>query len=134
MTMHSAQPDPLIAAELDRVAQLLRSLGEPSRLEILNHLRTGEHRVGELAEHLGLAQSTTSAHLAVLREAGVVSVRSDGRASVYALTAPDELAKLIAATVGLLGVGPVRVHAEAEAGHRTRRPVATSHRHPREVQ
>lgn len=130
--MHSVQPDTLIAAELQRVAQLLRSLGEPSRLEILNHLRTGEHRVGELAEHLGLAQSTTSAHLAVLREAGVVSVHSDGRASVYALTSPDELAKLIAATEGMLGAGPTPI--DADVPHRTRRPGTTRHRHPREAQ
>ena len=40
------------------LAAVLSVLADPTRLAILSHLRGGEHRVGELAEHLGLAQST----------------------------------------------------------------------------
>ena len=36
-------------------AAVLSVLGDPTRLAVLSHLRGGEHRVGELAEHLGLA-------------------------------------------------------------------------------
>lgn len=88
--------------DLRPVIQLFHSLAEPSRLEILDHLRLGDHRVGELAEHLQLAQSTTSAHLAVLRASGLVSVRTDGRSSVYSLNGAPELAALIAAAASLL--------------------------------
>lgn len=88
------------------LADLLHALAEPSRLAVLRHLRLGEHRVVELTEHLGLAQSTTSAHLAVLRERGLVSVRSDGRASLYALAAPAELDALLAAAEALLATAP----------------------------
>lgn len=49
-------------------AALFRSLGDPTRLAILGHLQLGEHRVRDLTAHLGLAQSTVSAHLACLRD------------------------------------------------------------------
>jgi DNA-binding transcriptional ArsR family regulator len=80
-----------------RLAQLLHSLAEPARLSIVRHLALGEHRVVDLTEHLGLAQSTTSAHLAVLRDAGIVTVRADGRSSLYGLAAPAELDALLEA-------------------------------------
>src|SRR6476469_6833735 len=66
-------------------AFLFRSLADPARLTILRHLALGEHRVVDLTAHLGLAQSTTSAHLACLRDCGLVSVRTVGRSSVYSL-------------------------------------------------
>ncbi len=81
---------------------LLHGLAEPARLAIARHLALGEHRVSELTEHLGLAQSTTSAHLAVLRESGLVRVRVEGRASVYSLAAPAELDALLRAAEALL--------------------------------
>ena len=59
--------------------RLFRSLADPARLAILRHLTLGEHRVVDLTAHLGLAQSTTSAHLACLRDCGLVSVRTVGR-------------------------------------------------------
>ncbi|MDN5572158.1 MAG: metalloregulator ArsR/SmtB family transcription factor [Propionibacteriaceae bacterium] len=94
------EPDPR-APRLPALAHLLAALAEPARLSLLRHLTLGEHRVVELTAHLGLAQSTTSAHLARLRECGLVSVRSDGRASVYALVAPAELDALLAAAEAL---------------------------------
>lgn len=47
---------------LSAAACLFRSLGDPGRLAILRHLTLGEHRVVDLTEHLGLAQSTVSGH------------------------------------------------------------------------
>ncbi|WP_054820853.1 ArsR family transcriptional regulator [Arthrobacter sp. JCM 19049] len=44
-----------------RTAALFHCLADPMRLMILEHLKTGEHKVKELTEHLGLAQSTVSA-------------------------------------------------------------------------
>jgi ArsR family transcriptional regulator, cadmium/lead-responsive transcriptional repressor len=81
---------------------LFRSLSDPARLLILRHLTLGEHRVVDLTAHLGLAQSTVSAHLACLRECGLVTSRPVGRASVYALAVPDELDALLAAAERLL--------------------------------
>jgi DNA-binding transcriptional ArsR family regulator len=70
---------------------LFRSLADPARLAIITHLAGGEHRVGELTAHLGLAQSTVSQHLACLRDCGLVAARSQGRASYYSLARPELL-------------------------------------------
>ena len=67
------------AAALSAAACLFRSLGDPTRLAIVRHLALGDHKVVELTEHLGLAQSTVSAHLACLRDCGVASSRPRGR-------------------------------------------------------
>jgi ArsR family transcriptional regulator, cadmium/lead-responsive transcriptional repressor len=83
---------------------LFRSLGDPARLNILRHLALGEHRVVDLMSRLGLAQSTTSAHLACLRDCGLVSSRTVGRASVYSLAVQPELLGLLAAAERLLAV------------------------------
>lgn len=83
------------------LAALLSALGDPTRLAILLHLRGGEHKVGELAEHLGLAQSTISQHLALLRSTGLISSHTHGRARVSALEHADELAAVLAAAQSL---------------------------------
>ena len=70
------------------VARIFRALSEPSRLTLIHCLADGPHRVGELSAHLGLAQSTVSAHLALLRDAGLVAATPDGRATVYRLANP----------------------------------------------
>lgn len=67
-------------AGLTGAACLFNGFGDRSRLAIVQHLLSGEHRVVDVTEHLGLAQSTVSKHLACLRDCGVVQVRSQGRA------------------------------------------------------
>lgn len=81
---------------------LFRSLAEPTRLVILRHLMLGEHRVVDLTAHLGLAQSTVSAHLACLRDCGLVTSRAVGRSSVFALAVPEELLDLLGSAERLL--------------------------------
>jgi DNA-binding transcriptional ArsR family regulator len=81
---------------------LFRSLGDPGRLAILRHLMLGEHRVVDLTAHLGLAQSTVSAHLACLRDCGLVTSRPHGRASMFTLAHDAELLRLLAAAEQLL--------------------------------
>ena len=61
------------------------ALAEPSRREILDLLRGGERSVGDLVAHLPLSQPGVSKHLKVLREAGLVDVRSQGKQRLYAL-------------------------------------------------
>lgn len=92
-------PEP---AALTVAACLFRSLGDPSRLAIVAHLALGEHRVVELTEHLGLAQSTVSAHLRCLLDCGIVAVRAQGRASVYSLAVPGQVLAVLEAAEGLL--------------------------------
>jgi ArsR family transcriptional regulator, cadmium/lead-responsive transcriptional repressor len=77
--------------DVTAAACLFRSLADPARLAILTHLAAGEHRVGELTAHLGLAQSTVSQHLACLRDCGLVTARAHGRASYYSLARPELL-------------------------------------------
>lgn len=90
---------------LTPAACMFRSLGDPTRLAIVQHLALGEHRVVDLTAHLGLAQSTVSAHLACLKDCGLVTSRPVGRASVFSLARPELLALLSAAETLLAATG-----------------------------
>jgi DNA-binding transcriptional ArsR family regulator len=90
------------ASVLSTAACLFHGFSDPSRLAILRHLSLGEHRVVELTEHLGLAQSTVSKHLACLRDCGLVSSKPQGRASLFSLTHPEAMLDLLSAAEHLL--------------------------------
>jgi DNA-binding transcriptional ArsR family regulator len=107
MTMKAAVDvtfDPSVdeATALSAAACMFRSLGDPARLAILRHLALGEHKVVDLTTHLGLAQSTVSAHLACLRNCGLVTSRPQGRASMWSLTHTASLFDVLAAAERLL--------------------------------
>ena len=89
-------------AALTAAACLFHGFGERSRLAIVQHLLLGEHRVVDLTGHLGLAQSTVSKHLACLLDCGIVTVRTQGRASWYSLAHSAETRALLAAAEVLL--------------------------------
>lgn len=72
-------------ANAARTAQLFHALSDEARLQIIQILLDGEHCVCDLMEHLDIAQSRLSYHLKVLKDAGLVSDRRDGRWSHYAL-------------------------------------------------
>ena len=81
----TASPFRLPAAplETDLVAKYFRGLGDPSRLRILELLKSeGELSVGELVYRLALPQPQVSNHLACLRWCGFVAARREGR-TVY---------------------------------------------------
>jgi DNA-binding transcriptional ArsR family regulator len=61
------------------------AVAEPRRRQILDALAEGERPVNDLVRLLGLAQPQVSKHLRVLREVGVVAVRSEGRQRLYRL-------------------------------------------------
>jgi DNA-binding transcriptional ArsR family regulator len=63
------------------------ALAEPSRRQILDLLRGGERSVTDLVERLHLSQPGVSKHLKVLRDAGLVEVRPDGKRRWYGLRA-----------------------------------------------
>jgi len=69
-------------------AEVFRSMGHPIRLGIIEFLETGEHRAREIAETLGTQVSNVFKHLSVLKKAGVVEDRRQGRESVYSLAMP----------------------------------------------
>ncbi len=68
-----------------RTAELFHALSDEARVEIVSVLLAGEHCVCDLMSHVGAAQSRLSYHLKVLKDAGVVSDRREGRWSYYAL-------------------------------------------------
>jgi len=88
------------ARDLDRAVSLFHALSDATRLEILEMLRGGERCVCELQEELDAAQSRLSFHLRVLKEAGLVSDRRDGRWSYYSIV-PDALAEVHDLAVGM---------------------------------
>ena len=69
-------------------AGLLRALANPRRLSVLCRLVGGERSVSELQPLVGLSQSALSQHLALLRAAGVVVARREGRHIRYRIGDP----------------------------------------------
>ncbi|MCW2813180.1 MAG: transcriptional regulator, ArsR family [Nocardioides sp.] len=99
-----ASTAPRKTGSLAAAACLFDGFGDSSRLAIVQHLALGEHRVVDLTEHLGLAQSTVSRHCLCLLDCGVVSVRTQGRSSVYSLAHPEATMALLAAAEQLLAL------------------------------
>lgn len=64
---------------LHSIARLGLALSDPTRLRLFAALRDGELCVCQLIELVGLAPSTVSKHLSILRDAGLVDSRKDGR-------------------------------------------------------
>jgi ArsR family transcriptional regulator len=84
------------------LASRLKALGHPARLEILRVLATrGTCVCGEVVKVMPLSQATVSQHLKVLKEAGLIWGRIDGKNSCYCLD-PGGIGDLRAALDGLL--------------------------------
>jgi ArsR family transcriptional regulator len=82
-----------VIADRSRAAALFHALSDETRLEVLDMLRSGECCVCELQDALDAAQSRLSFHLKVLKEAGLVIDRKDGRWVHYTLN-PEAFAEL----------------------------------------
>ena len=78
------------ALDLERAAQLFHALSDETRLGILEMLRGGEQCVCDLQSTFDATQSRLSYHLKVLKAAGIVTDRVEGRWSYYSLV-PDAL-------------------------------------------
>jgi DNA-binding transcriptional ArsR family regulator len=77
------------------VPDLFRTLADPTRRAVFERLAgQGELSVGDLVAGAGVSQPAVSQHLAVLRQAGLVTERRDGRFVRYA-AAPEGLKPLI---------------------------------------
>jgi DNA-binding transcriptional ArsR family regulator len=93
-------PHPPVEA-LD-LATIMRTVGDPLRLEIVRLLADGsEWNCHALQDRLGLAASTGSYHLRLLREAGVTRTRAEGTQRIISLRR-DDLERRFPGLVGVL--------------------------------
>jgi DNA-binding transcriptional ArsR family regulator len=74
------------------IAQMFNGLADETRVKIVKLLSKGEFTVDELVEFLDVAQSTTSHHLRVLKEANLIKGEKRGRNIYYSLVIPEEAA------------------------------------------
>jgi ArsR family transcriptional regulator len=69
----------------DRLPRWFRALGDETRLRIIELLRVGKRCVCDLTDELEPGQSRLSFHLKILKEAGIITDRRDGRWVYYTL-------------------------------------------------
>ena len=77
-------PQPIHRAK----AELLRLLGHPVRVRVLELLRDGERSVGDLQVALDMESSGTSQHLSTMRRAGLLDTRRQGTSVYYRVRDP----------------------------------------------
>jgi DNA-binding transcriptional ArsR family regulator len=89
------------ASEIRRVADLLKQVSDPTRLQVLMLLDEKERNVSELCADLGTqSQPAVSHHLALLRHGRLIEPRRSGKHNFYGLTdAGRELAKVVNSVV-----------------------------------
>src|SRR5215217_194801 len=90
------------SAEIRRVADLLKQVSDPTRLQVLMLLNEKERNVSELCADLGTqSQPAVSHHLALLRHGRLIEPRRSGKHNYYYLTdAGRELAEVVNTVVG----------------------------------
>lgn len=86
--------------DTERAVQLFHALSDGTRLSIIQRLRLGERCVCNLTDALDAAQSRLSFHLKVLKDAGLVTDRREGRWMYYTLN-PDALIEVTELIDGL---------------------------------
>ncbi|MHA6728805.1 ArsR/SmtB family transcription factor [Devosia sp. A369] len=88
---------------------IFRSLADPTRRALFERLcREGEKTVGALTARAGVSQPVVSRHLGVLKQAGLVRDRQDGRQTHYSAQ-PDALAPLVDWTSQMAGFWETRI-------------------------
>jgi ArsR family transcriptional regulator len=90
-------------------AKVFNALSDPTRLEILEFLRTSEKCVCEIIPHVGLIQPVVSRHLKILKDCGLVRDRKDGTRRLYSITEPKMFEIIDAATPELLDLLSKRI-------------------------
>jgi DNA-binding transcriptional ArsR family regulator len=72
--------------KLENAANLMKAIAHPMRIAILKHLENGKRlSVTEIHELLGIEQSTTSHHLGILKDKGILCSHRDGKNTFYFL-------------------------------------------------
>ena len=67
-------------------SELLKALGHPVRLKMVEGLLCGECNVKKMVKALSLPQSTVSQHLGILKSRGIVQIRKEGVKTCYRVT------------------------------------------------
>lgn len=76
---------------LEGQASILKALGQPTRLQILELLRDGERCVCEIFPAIHQEQANVSKHLSILKQAGILESRKDGLRILYRIKRPEVL-------------------------------------------
>jgi len=77
--------DPAAAGSITDFVPFFKAIGNPTRAQIVEFLLRGERCVCEMTGPLDLSQPLVSHHLALLRDAGLVRMRSEGARTYYSL-------------------------------------------------
>jgi len=81
--------------QLERAANMLKAIAHPMRIAIINYLEDGRKlTVTEIHELLKIEQSTTSHHLGILKDKGVLASNRDGKNTYYYLK-NDNLSNIV---------------------------------------
>src|SRR4030042_3855650 len=76
----------LDAGQLEKAANMLKAIAHPMRIAIINFLEDGRKlTVTEIHELLNIEQSTTSHHLGILKDKGVLASKREGKNTYYFL-------------------------------------------------
>ena len=103
-------------------AEVLTTLSNPRRLEIIHLLADGPREVTRLAEEMGISQPNVSQHLAIMRAAGVVEAERDGREVRYRLSDPEIICAcetmrgVLVRRLARISAAAIRTPAEVVAG------------------
>ena len=74
---------------LEGQASILKALGQPTRLQILDLLKEGERCVCEIFPAINQEQANVSKHLSILRQAGILESRKEGLRILYLIKTPE---------------------------------------------
>lgn len=67
--------------------KVLKAAADPGRREILNLLKKGSLTAGEISSHFNMSKPAVSQHLNILKEAGLITSRREGKFIIYELNA-----------------------------------------------
>lgn len=76
---------------IPHIAEILKALGHPLRLRLLEILANGESSVGNLQQRMGIPQAIVSQQLRIMKTGGVVLARRKGTQMLYSLANPGLL-------------------------------------------
>ncbi|HIM83135.1 MAG TPA: ArsR family transcriptional regulator [Candidatus Marinimicrobia bacterium] len=79
---------------LQSASSVMKALGHPARIKIVEFLQSDEKSVSEIQEHIGRIQPVTSQHLSIMRDRGIVISRRKGTTIYYSI-ANDFISKVL---------------------------------------
>lgn len=113
--------NPELEEEISQLhAQMCGAVADRNRIRILYVVAEKPHNVNDIAEHLNLPQPTTSRHLKILRERGLVIAHREGQMIFYKLAD----ARIIEALDLMRGVLAARLEEQGALGQQVTREIA----------